>query len=586
MKARRLTALLAACLAGTMCVFAPAGSAAAAAATVTVDFSVDSGPSDRVASGFLHGISADSPAQYLVDDVHVTAVRGADHHPNLPSLFDSATQARVATTGAKTMVGLYYYTADSSNPHHGYWPGDDGDWATWQDIVTGVHNEAGANGYDVYSWIPWNEPDLQWNTTARPYTRFLKTFDVAHDTMKAINSSQRIQGPELSSYSYSRLTAFLTYCKTNGCLPDILSWHELTSAPADVEAHTAQIRTWMSDNGIAPMPIAITEYQGTGYGDSNAYNVGQNVSWLARMERARSNGLAFGLYSAWEWVGSDSSFVATLGNATTAEATLPRGVWWNYNAYKEMTGDLVGVISAAGLEAFGSSDPATRRATFLVGNQDSASKKITLSLNNLDSASYLTRGGKIHLTAEAVSNSATLTAPAQVIDADYTVKDSALSVDLPSLAGYGAYRISLSSATSAAPTYSYEAESLPVTSTDGVTYRTFTESQASGGASTSLDATAPGQFAKYTINVPSTGVYNVDAILKKEANRGIFQLYVNGTAYGEPRDEYGSFLYYRAGFGNIPLVAGSNVLELRSVAKNPSSSAYWIVVDKFQLKKL
>src|SRR5690349_1958086 len=91
--------------------------ALAATTTVTVDYGSDAGAATQVASGFLHGISATSPAQYLIDGVRVKSQRGADHHPNLPSLFDAATYQRVAATGARLRVGLYYYAANPSSPY-------------------------------------------------------------------------------------------------------------------------------------------------------------------------------------------------------------------------------------------------------------------------------------------------------------------------------------------------------------------------------------------------------------------------------------------------------------------------------------
>lgn len=580
---RMISALCVAGAAGAAALAIPPDTATAVASSFAVNFGVDNGPSNRVASGFLHGISADSPAQYLVDGVTVRAIRGADHHPNLPSLFDPATNARVSRTGAETMVGLYYYVDDPSDPRRAYRPGDNGDWQTWRTIVREVYNESTSRGYDVHSWITWNEPDIQWNSAQRPFSRYLQAHDVAYDTIKSISPAQKVQAPELTGFNFSRLTEFLTYCKANNCIPDVLSWHELTATPSDVEGHTAQMRQWLVANGITPMPFAITEYQGTCYGCANAWNAGQNVSWISRMERASANGLAYGLTSAWEWYGSNTNFVATLGNLTVQSANLPRGVWWNYNTLKDMTGRRVGVTRGAGLDGLADSDPARGRATVLIGNQDSTSKEITLSLTNLGSAGYLQRDGRVHVTADRITNTGSATFPATVVDADYTVSGNAVTLSLPSLPAHGSYRISLSSVTANAPRTSFEAESLPASASGGVTHRTFTESTASGTRATSLDATAPGQFVRYTVTAPRAAVYNVGAILKREASRGVFQLYVNGVAYGQPRDEYGSAGYYRADLGNIPMATGNNVLEFRSVARNPSSTSYQIVFDRFDL---
>jgi hypothetical protein len=581
---RRIISAL--CVAGTasaVALVATSVPAQAVPASFAVNFAADNGASTRTASGFLHGVEATSPAQYLVDAVNVRALRGADHHPNLPSLFDPATQSRVSAAGAQLMVGLYYYVDDPTDPRRPYRPGDNGDWQTWRNIVTEVYNESVSRGYPVHSWITWNEPDIQWNTAQRPFSRYLQAHDVAYETVKALSPSQRIQAPELTGFNFSRLTEFLTYCKANNCIPDVLSWHELTANPSDVEGHTAQMRQWLINNGITPMPFAITEYQGTCYGCPNAWNAGQNVSWIARMERSAANGLAYGLTSAWEWHGSNSNFVATLGNLTVQSADLPRAVWWNYNTVKDMTGRRVGVTRGTGLDGLADSDPARGRATILIGNQDTSSKEITLTLNNLGSAGYLQRQGQVHVIADRIVNTGSATFPATVVDADYTVSGNTVTLSLPSLPAHGVYRVRVTSATAAAPKTSFEAESLPTSASGGVTHRTFVEAQASGGQATALDATAPGQYVRYTVTTSRAAVYNINAILKREAARGVFQLYVNGVAHGQPRDEYGAFAYYRADLGNISLAAGNNVLEFRSVARNPSSSSYRLTFDRFDL---
>jgi hypothetical protein len=312
---------------------------------VTVDYSIDKGPSDQVASGFLHGMKADDPPQHLIDAIEVRTIRGADHHPNLPSLFDPATYQRTQEAGAKLNVGVYYYKDEVGNPLSSYRPGDNGDWDTWRQIVTGVVTEAKDNNFDVSSWITWNEPNLQWNSTARPYTRFLEAHKIAHDTIKSIDPDAKVQGPEVYSYNKPKLTEFLTYCKQNDCLPELLTWHELSATPTAVPQHVSEITDWMKENGIEPMPISITEYQGQGYGSPSAWHVGQNVRWLAQFERAVPYGLESALVASWEWDGQDPAFRPTLGNAVSRDLVTPRGVWWNLNAYRDMSDRLVQTTS-------------------------------------------------------------------------------------------------------------------------------------------------------------------------------------------------------------------------------------------------
>lgn len=419
---------------------------------LTIDYAVDKGASNQLASGFLHGISSVAPAQYLIDGVKVTSIRGADHHANEPELFDPTNHARVAQTGAKIMVGLYYYSSDPANT---YWPGDNGDYATWRNIVKNVYNEAKTKGYDVYSWITWNEPKLQWRTTERPIEHYFQAHLNAYQVIKSLSSAARIQAPENNSYNSSFIKQFLTFCKTNNCLPDVLSWHELTSgAVPDIEAHTAEIKAWMISNGITPMPIAITEYGGGSYGNPSTYSSGKMVHYIARLERSAVSGLIFGLKSEWDYVGSDANFVATLGDsADKTAATLPAGMWWVYHAYKEMTGRLVQATSSndAFVTSLAATDSTMKRSMILIGNQDTATAAtITLTLKNLNQSPYLLNSGQIHLRAELVSPAGILYSPTVALERDFSVVNNSVSLTLPSLGTENACTLTLSSATSAA----------------------------------------------------------------------------------------------------------------------------------------
>ncbi|GHJ08660.1 hypothetical protein TPA0907_30270 [Micromonospora humidisoli] len=557
---------------------------AAATTTITVDYGADRGAATQIASGFLHGISASSPAQYLVDGVKVRSQRGADYHPNLPSLYDPATYRRVSATGANLRVGLYYYSANPNSPYRNYRPGDNGNFSTWATIVNGVMSEAEQKGYRVNAWIPWNEPEAQWGNLYT--TTYFQTHKVAYDAVKARNSSYRVEAPELSAYNFTKLQQFLTYCRDNRCLPDVLSWHELNPTPTDVPGHTAQIRSWMQANGITPMPIAITEYQGSSYGNADAWAAGPNVRWLAQFERSVPNGLEDALASDWDYIGSDGNFIATLGNsADKATGTLPKGVWWNYNTYKTMTGRMVDVTSSSAttVDALGSLDTGQRRGVLLIGNQTSGDQGVSLRLNN---ASALALSNVVHVRAERVANTPTLSTPTVVLDADVALSSGGVTLALGTLPGNAVYKVLVTPATASAPTIRYEAESLSTAASPGLTGRVFTEAGASGGAATALDGTAAGQYLQFTLPVSTSGVYHLRALLKSNINRAFQALYVDGVMVGPPQDEYGNAAYYAADYGTLSLSAGNHTLRAVAVGRNPGSSGYSMVYDRFDLVRV
>jgi len=45
--------------------------------------------------------------------------------------------------------------------------------------------------------------------------------------LRKLEPGVKITGPSLSYYNEAFLKDFLSCCKTNSCLPDIIGWHEL-----------------------------------------------------------------------------------------------------------------------------------------------------------------------------------------------------------------------------------------------------------------------------------------------------------------------------------------------------------------------
>jgi hypothetical protein len=566
-RSRTVRGAITAALVAATVVGANATPALAATTTITADYTALGSAATQVASGFLHGISATSPSQYLIDGVKVRSLRGADHHPNLPSLFDPATYARVSATGAHLKVGLYYYRDNPSSPYRGYKPGDNGNFSTWGTIVNGVLSEAEQKHYNVGAWITWNEPDLQWGSQYT--TTYLQAHKKAYDTVKARNSSYKVEAPELSSYNFTRLQQFLTYCKTNNCLPDVLSWHELTSTPTDVPGHTAQITNWMRANGITPMPIAITEYQGTNYGGADAWTVGENVRWLAQFERSVPNGLQDALYSDWDYVGSNTSFKATLGNAADTSGTRPKGVWWNYNTYKSMTGRMVRVTSSAAttVDALGSVDSGLRRSVLLIGNQTTGSQSVSLNLRSIGTVPGMSSNGSVHVRVERITNAATLTATTVVFNSDVRLSSNSATLALAALPGDAAYKVLVTPATASAVTTSFPAETVSAA----------TDAAAVDGA---------GRYAEFTLPVSKSGVYDLRATLKRLPTGAFHSLYVDGTMVGAPQDTYGSSGGDAVDYGTLALSAGNHTLRFVAAAGNPGSAPHTMAFDRFDLVKV
>ncbi|RTE10882.1 DUF7594 domain-containing protein [Paenibacillus whitsoniae] len=122
--------------------------------------------------------------------------------------------------------------------------------------------------------------------------------------------------------------------------------------------------------------------------------------------------------------------------------------------------------------------------------------------------------------------------------------------------------------------------------TSGVTVSNITgDSVASGGGYLQTsNSTAVGDWVEFTINVPVAGTYNVDFGYKKNTNRGITQLTVDGVNLGSTVDQYSSPAAYSAtDLGNVTLSAGNHLFRFTVTGKNSSSSNYNFTVDYLEL---
>jgi len=559
------------------------------AVEVAVDYSVDKGASAQIASGFLHGINSNYPSQYLIDGLKVNTIRGSDltySGQYLPGLFYPTTHDRVMQAGAPSLVvGLYY-------GHGSYWPGVNGDnFSEWINEVTNVYNNAFTNNFPVFAWIPWNEPDAQWtgtNTTAEYYA----AHQVACQAIKALNPNARIEAPECSSFNFSYLTAFLTYCQSNNCVPDVISWHELVGSPPDIEGHTQQLQTWLQTNGIGARPMAITEYQASSYGSSVSFNPAQTTIYIAKMERSVTNGLIYGVHSDWNQTGTDPTLKASLGDTVdAASSSFPRGSWWVYNGYKDLTGRLVQTTTtgAALVDAVAGADCIMNRSVILIGNATTSAQTIGLTLTNLDQANFLIRNNKIHVRMESYGPNGNVLSPTVMLDADSPVNNNSLSLILPALGTQYGCRLYISSATVDAPLTVYKAESLPFTTSLGDSADVVAQVGASDARVVVVFANSIGDRINFFLNVPATGVYSLSGNLLAAPTNAMIQLYINGQAYGGPKDEYGAGQsVFITSFGNIALLAGTNTMSFFVVNTNPAheSASFGAGFDSFILTQL
>ena len=418
---------------------------------VTVDYSVDAGEMNHVAGGNLHLYDDRSPAGWLSDGIGVYAVRGQNYsnrtsseYEYLPGFFEEKTYNRLMeeSPDAKLMIGLYYGYKGRTGGEWKKGAYDSGYMQMWAQNCVDIYNDAKEKEIDVYSWIPLNEPDLQWSGDDWDNDYPAKFFEVAYKAIKAIDPDARIQGPEMASSNMSRMRQFLTYCRDNDCLPDVLSWHDLRNGQSGIEGDVQTLTDWMENNGITPMPMAVTEYQGMGYSTDEAgrkaqgnYNTGLTISYLATLERSVDDGVIAGLRSEWGLPGSNSGARGDMGEMCDFDTKrMPTGLWYVYNAYWDMTGRKVQTEqNSSMLDALATIDLSLEKlqSGILIGNWKENDRLILLDLKNIPTELIVDK--QIHIQVYALNE--TLATPCYgavpVMDENVEVSGNSLALDLP-----------------------------------------------------------------------------------------------------------------------------------------------------------
>jgi len=407
--------------------------------TVTVDYSVNNGPVTYRASGFLHGITSTTPPAAVVNPMNGKLFRGDD----ADDMLNASNYARVVGQGAVNMFIL----GDAWIDNYGGYNATNArivtssEMANWNAMVASIVNSAIANG-QTFQWDIWNEPDISqfWTGTEAQYQEMWQN---AVNTIRGISSSQIIVGPSTCCSPWgSWATDLMAFAKTNNVLPNIVSVHELNS-PSQLESDVATIKSYLAANDPGITQVDTTEIVDSG---SN-YLPGMNVKYLAAAEHAGVNAAAHACWSTPDCAegGNPYSLDGLTNNGRIAN-------WYAYQAYANITGNLVGVTPSADVDGVAGSNSSTGQAYSVFGI-DNTTTSVNFVFTNIPS--YLVVGGDVHVTAYLLTNDkgAGSTGPTQSINANYAVSSGSITVTYTKLAPYQVAIIQLTgaAATSRAP---------------------------------------------------------------------------------------------------------------------------------------
>jgi len=519
-RTRSRTALLTAVLALAVMIPAVGSASAADPQRLTVDLAASEGPVQLGANGALYGLGDDGvPSDAALAPLKITSIsqkpEGGAQHPNGDAL--SVSKSFFRNGGGEINVMMQDIYAK--------WPYEDlgiDDYLPKVDKIT--QKIAADPNSDRFVYIPFNEPDFIWyklNLTDQAQyeverDRFFAHWKTVYHRIRAIDPDAVIAGPNETGYYPRFLRDFLTFAQRENVLPQIMTWHELSSGSLrDFQGHYDNYRALERELGISPLKINIDEY-------ANRRDLsvpGQLVQWISMFERNK----VYANMAYWDAAGNLSGQVV--------RSNIPNGGWWLFRWYAGLTGDTVEVTPPQAdtidtLQGLASLDTSRRQAQVLLGgsagDSDVVVRNVPRSLfgrtvtATVAEAAWSGYEGQ-HATPRVLARTKVEVA-----------KDGSVTVPLRGMHKMSAYRIVLTPGGTGAPSpasvpwsASYEAEDAAITG--GQVYTQGTVSNANGyAASGTKDVGSLNQAdskVDFTVSVPKDGTYDLAVLYGNQSGR-------------------------------------------------------------------
>jgi MYXO-CTERM domain-containing protein len=400
---------------------------ARATTVLNVDLSTTVRPVTHAASGSLYGALETQPADVngLIAPLHPYMFNNPAADIQQPIGDAIVVAGRVAPVGGKVTVRLADWFPG--------WPYKFTTMTDWFDkLGQTVSRRKSANLTNIYAYEIWNEPNGTWTSTSIAFNDFWRQ---TYAQLRQLDPTIKITGPSISYYNQSYLQSFLSYCKTNSCLPDIVGWHELSGG--NVTANIQNYRTMEKSLGIGPLPITINEYSGAA--DLTVEGQpGASASLIAKFERL---GVESACISFWD-VGHPGRLGSLLATNTD-----PNGGWWFYKWYGDMAGNMVSTTppnpaDSAALDGFANLDTTGRSASVLFGGTNDGSVQVVIK--GLSAGSIF--GAMVHVVVEHtpfVSRTTVVKATNVVSTADVAVANNQITVSVSGTNNSDGYRVAL-----------------------------------------------------------------------------------------------------------------------------------------------
>jgi hypothetical protein len=180
-----------------------------------------------------------------------------------------------------------------------------------------------------FHYVPFNEPDWIWyGPSGSKLTQLMNDWKKVYARIKTADPAAKIAGPNFERYNAAAYDAFFSFAKTNGCLPDITTWHDLDDGAVSYYASYASYRAIETKYAIPAREVFINEY-GRSAGEMG--RPGRVMRYLARFEKTK----VYGGMAAWGAIGRLCDLLAA--------DRRPTGGWYLYQWYGQSAGHTVDV---------------------------------------------------------------------------------------------------------------------------------------------------------------------------------------------------------------------------------------------------
>ncbi|WP_234121818.1 NPCBM/NEW2 domain-containing protein [Clostridium hydrogenum] len=298
-------------------------------------------------------------------------------------------------------------------------------------VETVVKSVVSNKNREIFVYNPINEPNWIWyGTTGAPEQELFRDWKKIYDKIRSLDKTGKIAGPSLSYYNSQFYKEFMTFCKENKCLPDIITWHELDdNFFTSWDNQYNDFRNIEKGLGLSARPICINEY---GRINTDIPVPGQLVQYISKFEKSKVDAcLAY-----WTTAGGLCDLVAA------GSSNKPTGAWWLYKCYGEMTGNTVEVTppdwNTNGFQGVAALDSKKKQARMIFGGSDGNNN---IKVKGFDSKKEF--GKLVHATIWEIASTGKNASSGPVLkqEGNYPVINGQITVPVSSMVKTSAYQM-------------------------------------------------------------------------------------------------------------------------------------------------